>query len=315
MSSVRALFVGALLAALSGCATSPPVTDWLPAALVKGGADDFRLPGPVGINTIAVTSLDGIEIGGCRATVEQFLPSPANTRTPLIFAHGFFRDVANHRGLARHIASWGVTVYLVGHCPGGWSSGGVAVFANMLRAVADRYAADSVIYGGFSAGGLAARMASADDARAVGYLGLDPVGRGVMAQRASRSTIPLFGLFAPPQGCNAHQSGVGLFRDAPGAIALEVTGTTHCHFETPSDVLCRAACGEPGTTADSETLRQRITGLAAAYVVWRSGGAGVYAGHSRGADMSNTWWRDWWQASPGALREIIPGRLADGVVQ
>ncbi len=305
----RSLSVAALLAALSGCSTSPPVADWFPAAMVRGGIDDFRLPGPVGINAITVTSIDGFEIGGCKATVEEYMPTPPTSNPPLIFAHGFLRDVNNHHGLARHVASWGVPVYLVGHCSGGWSGDGAALFAKLLRAVADRQGVNGVIYGGFSAGGLAARMASVDDPGAVGFLGLDPVDRGGMAKRASASTIPLFGLFAPPQGCNANQSGVGIFRGAPGAIALEVTGTTHCHFETPTNILCRAACGEPGTTSDNETLRQRITGLATAYVVWR---AGAVVGQPRDAPMSNAAARDWWQASPGVLRQIIPARPADG---
>ncbi len=308
MSGARARFVVVLLAVLSGCTTSPPLTDWQPAALATGGTDDFRLPGPVGINAIALASLDGFEFGGCKATVEQFLPMPQKTNTPLIFAHGFLRDVANHRGLARHIASWGVPVYLVGHCAGGWSAGGAAVFAKLLRAVADRQGVNGVIYGGFSAGGLAARMASADDPGAVGFLGLDAVGRGTTANPAAAPVIPLFGLFAPPQGCNANQSGVGMFREVPGAVALEVTGTTHCHFETPTNILCRAACGEPGTTEDKETLRQRITALATAYVVWRSG---ANAGRSPDAEITTAWWR----ASPGVLREIVPRRPAAGAAQ
>jgi hypothetical protein len=143
------------------------------------------------------------------------------------------------------------------------------VLAQFMRQVADFSGAKAVVYGGFSAGGRASRMAALADTRTVGWLGLDPVDR--VQREAGSVAFPMYALLAPAQSCNAQQMGGSLPRASKSGKSLEVVGTTHCHFESPSNLLCHAACGEPGSSERNEALRQRITWLATAFVRWRAG--------------------------------------------
>ena len=77
--------------------------------------------------------------------------------------------------------------------------------------------------------------------------------------------------------------------------SLEVSGSTHCHFEAPTDLLCRAACGEPGNAAQTNALRQRILALATAFVRWRTGLDGDQTALV-------------WQPVDGVFKELIVNR-------
>jgi hypothetical protein len=251
---------------LTGCAATPSIATWPTNAALQEGR---YLQASPALSSVTTTPIADIAEGECVATVELVsLPKASASTTPLIFAHGFLREVARHRDWARHVASWGVPVYLVGLCSGGWERGGANVFAKLLQKTADKSGATKVIYGGFSAGGGASRIATIQDARAVGYLGLDPVSRAVST---AATTFPMFALFAPSSKCNANQVGVNMFRQAADAIYLEIENSTHCHFESPSNILCLAACGEPTSIAGSHLLRDRIAGFSVAYLRWRAG--------------------------------------------
>ena len=260
-----------LLLLLAGCATPPTIATWSQDQGLQG---ERYLQPSAQLSSVFITLVTDIAEGECVATVELVslanvnANANANSTTPLIFAHGFLREVARHRDWARHIASWGVPVYLVGLCPGGWERGGVNVFAKLLQKTADKSGAAQVIYGGFSAGGGASRHAALQDKRSVGYLGLDPVSRAIPN---APTTYPMFALFAPSSKCNANQVGANMFRDAIDAVLLEIENSTHCHFESPTNILCLAACGEPTSAADSQLLRDRIAGFSVAYLRWRAG--------------------------------------------
>jgi len=280
---------------LGGCASAPPIAPWS----ARAGADELQKPGPSPVRDEVLS--ESIKIGGddCRGVVERYQPAVARLQPsiPLIFAHGFLRDVANHRDFARHLASCGVSVYLVGHCSSGWSKsradiagGGAGLLAAMMRQVADASGAQRVVYGGFSAGGRASRMAAFADTRTVGWLGLDPVDQ--IAAGGPPVSFPMYALFAPAQGCNAQQLGRTLTRSSAAGKAFEVSGTTHCHFEAPTDILCRAACGEPGTAAQNNMLRQRILALATAFVRWR-------------AELDGDQAALVWQAYDGVFKELV----------
>jgi hypothetical protein len=284
---LRTAFGLMLALGLAACSSVPPLQAWQPepptsvATASPDTAAQLAEPGPWRVVQADVSQAVGAAVPGCEAVVERYMPegnAPA-AATPLVFAHGFLRDVANHREHARHLASWGVPVYLVGHCSGGWGravegvpGGGAGVLARFMRQVADFSGAKAVVYGGFSAGGRASRSAALADPRTMGWLGLDPVDRLSAAQReAGPVPFPMYALFAPPASCNAQQLGRGLTAASAQGRALEVVGTTHCHFEAPSNLLCHAACGEPGPAARNAELRRRITTLATAFVRWRAG--------------------------------------------
>jgi hypothetical protein len=139
-----------LLLLLVGCAAPPTIATWPQDTALQ---DERYLQPSAQLSSVTISPIADIAEGECVATVEFVsLPNTAAATTPLIFAHGFLREVARHRDWARHIASWGVPVYLVGLCPGGWERGGVNVFAKLLQKTADKSGATQVIYGGFSAG-------------------------------------------------------------------------------------------------------------------------------------------------------------------
>ena len=292
VAAVTAVFA---LTALSGCASAPALAElppWPQTETALAG------PGPWQVQEADVSAEVGAVRDDCRAVVERYTPqgpAPA-AATPLVFAHGFLRDVAQHRDHARHIAGWGVPVYLVGHCSGGWTrpaadvpGGGAGVLGAFMRQVADFSGAQAVVYGGFSAGGRAARMAAMADPRTVGWLGLDPVDR--LPREPGSVAFPMHALFAPAHSCNAQQVGRAVTQASAAGRSLEVAGSTHCHFESPSNFLCAAACGEPGDAARNAELRRRITTLATAFVRWR---AGLDAQAPEAL----------WQEVPGALRAV-----------
>ncbi len=274
---------------LTGCTTVPPLTPWRNPAV-----PDFRQTGPIAPEDISVTSVAEIAVDGCVAEVELHAPAASTATAALVFAHGFLHEIRHHRELAQHLARWGVPTYLVGLCRGGWLRGGVPVFAKLMRAVAAQSRYQHVIYGGFSAGGSAAYLAALDDSRTVGLLGLDPVGHGI-PNAARRADFPAYGLFGPANVCNAQQSGRSLFGAGPIDVVREIDGATHCHFESPTDMLCRVACGEPGDTVHLREIRSRIYALATAYLRWRAG-------------LEDTAPDGWWNPTDGVVSQ--PGPLS-----
>lgn len=276
---------------LAGCASLPP----LPAWPTPSGEPDLRQSDRASHYPVDVFRIYGIAEGTCEAEVELHAPRTIRTDAVVVFAHGFLHSIHQHQELAQHFAAWGVPTYLVGLCPSGWTRGGAPVLAKLMRATADRSGKRQIIYGGFSAGGSAAYMAASNDQNAVGLLGLDPVGHGLLAT-LRRASFPALGLFGPSNLCNAEQSGRSLFNPAAGDILREIAGTTHCHFESQTDWLCRVPCGEPGSTEQLRELRGRIYGLATAYVRWR-------------ASLDTRPPEPWLQPMEGILRE--PERLAD----
>jgi hypothetical protein len=268
------IVVAALIVLLNGCATAPTIVAWNESTATT--EEKFTKLGAISLTNISVTPITGIRDGECEAKVELIAPGDVSLLsqvTPLIFAHGFLREIDRHRDWAKHMASWGVPVYLVGLCAGGWNQNATSVFARLLNKTADASGAKAVIYGGFSAGGGASRRAALQDARTVGYLGLDPVARisPDVSTTKNTATFPMFGLFASAAKCNAEQVGLSIFRDQQNVVALEIASTTHCHFEAPSNVLCHAACGEPTRGEDSQALRDRIAALSVGYLRWRAG--------------------------------------------
>ncbi len=269
---------------LAGCATAPPLAPWRDQAV-----PDFRQTGPIAPEDISVAQVANIAVDGCVADVELHEPAGATATAALVFAHGFLHEIRQHRELAQHLAGWGIPTYLVGLCRGGWLRGGVPVFARLMRAVADQSKRKQVIYGGFSAGGSAAYLAALDDPRTVGLLGLDPVGHGT-PNAARRAAFPAYGLFGPANFCNAQQSGRSLFGAGPEDVVRELAFATHCHFESPTDTLCRLPCGEPGDGEYRQEQHRRIYALATAFARWR-------------ADLDPEPPTIWWQNFNGVLTQ------------
>lgn len=192
-------------------------------------------------------------------------------RPIVVLAHGFMRRLANIRGWAEHFVSHGVTTVVVSFCNSSWLSGNhdrngedlIAVVDAVLEGGPNR----SVVYGGFSSGGLAALLAAQADERTIAYLGLDAVDSAGLAASALGIEVPLLFLFGEPSACNADGNMVAARPGGPAEIALRIPFATHCDFENPYDAGCESLCGANLPREAAEEIRTNIKALATAWIV------------------------------------------------
>lgn len=186
-------------------------------------------------------------------------------RGAAILSHGFTRSRTTLAGHAQALAAAGVLAITPDlPCTFDFRCNGRALTAlvAMLRAGGQ----DSplgppvprVMLVGFSAGGLSSLLA-AEAPGVVGYVGLDPFDRvmpddaerlGLAAARRLRTEALL--LRAPPSRCNAEAVAAPWASTLPRLWRDElIAGASHCDFESPSDWMCRLACG------DTDPVRQQ----------------------------------------------------------
>ncbi len=229
----------ALAAAIAGCAgldrghaDGPDARGAAPGlGYVAGDQSITVVRGPIQSNT------------GCPIDTIRFEPRHPRTAIPIILAPGFLRDRRHLTKLARALADHGIPVETLNLCNSRpWNGRPVRNALDMI-AVGRRLGARQVVYGGFSAGALAALIAGRLDPHTRGVLTLDLVdhaGLGVgMARALDR---PLFGLAGDPGACNAYNNGLKVFAASPGARVARVPGAGHCDFESPTDWLCQSVC-------------------------------------------------------------------------
>ncbi len=279
-----ALAAALLLASCAGIVTVPE-TDLPEAAprLARPGAQAWR---------VAPGRLEGAH--GCSLAYETYRPAQPRTEVMVLLAHGFLRDLASMRGWAAHWASHGVPVTVVS-----------LRHASLTDARHDRNGEDlvrlaralhpgPVLYAGFSAGGLAAFLASAADPRAAGCLALDAAdaigadaGDGLARSRREELTVPALFLLGEPSACNAHGNILAAIPDRPDVAVLRVRHATHCRFENPTDALCEGRCGSVRPPQAGERIAAAIRALATAWVLERTGalpGAGETVRAGRGVE-------------------------------
>jgi pimeloyl-ACP methyl ester carboxylesterase len=211
---------------------------------------------------------------GCEVRYEVHLPADWDGGVTVVLAHGFLRDLRTMRGWAAHLSSHGVATAVVSLCNSTPFAGRHDRNAIDLRALADllQPADGTVLYAGFSAGGLAALLAAADDPRTVAYLGLDAVDSGGLASRSTGLAAPALFLLAEAGACNAEGNMVPVAEAIAAARIVRIPDATHCHFEDPYATLCERLCGriEPREAADA--IRATIRSLATAWVLDHSDG-------------------------------------------
>lgn len=209
---------------------------------------------------------------GCTVNYTQFLPDTYQGEVVVILAHGFFRNQKTQKQLAEHLASWGLNVVTVDFCNSKpWNGHHDKNGADMVL-VANALNAQSVIYSGFSAGGLAAIIASSLDTRTKAYLGLDMVDnfdKGIAA--APQVAAPVFGLVAESSMCNAKNNGLQAYNKIEQANLYQISGARHCDFEYPFDKKCSLACGKTKAPYAREDVQSTILGLTTALLLWQSG--------------------------------------------
>ena len=209
---------------------------------------------------------------GCDIPYRVFEPTgPAATDATVLLAHGFLRDLESMSGWARHWGSHGVPTVVMSLCNGGLLDGAQAAEAEDLVALADELDLGPRLYAGFSSGGLVAWLAAAQDQRAGGWLGLDPVDAdGLAASAPLRPELRALALLAPPASCNAGNNMLPVLA-AAAVHTLGLQAAAHCHFEYPPQPDCDALCGRVDPPAQAELSRATVRALATAEVLRQAG--------------------------------------------
>lgn len=213
-------------------------------------------------------------VDGHRVTLDLY-PAAGPLRGAAILSHGFTRSRRTMSGHAQALADAGVLA-LTPDLPCTFdfrcNARALAALVASLRA-GGTYGVpvDRVVLVGFSAGGLSSLLA-ADTPGVVGFVGLDPFDRAMSGEverlglaAASRLRTDVLLLRAPPSRCNADAAA------APWGNALPllwrdelIADASHCDFESPTDWVCRLACGD----ADPARQQQVRQGLLDAVARW-----------------------------------------------
>lgn len=216
---------------------------------------------PVVPNTIELT------LAGRSVAVDVYPAVRAGdaVRGAAILSHGFTRSRTTLGGHAEALAAAGV-VGLTPDLPFTFdfqrNAQGLAELVAWVRAgrATGGEPVDRVVLVGFSAGALSSLLAATAPG-VVGYVGLDAFDRvtgdsALGLDFAPRMSTPAVLLRAPASRCNAQSVSAPWARALPALVSDRVIdGASHCDFESPTDWMCRWACGEPDTARQALVRR------------------------------------------------------------
>jgi dienelactone hydrolase len=237
------------------------------AQVLLAGMAAEAAPGP---RTLTLT------LAGRSVAIDVYRPA-GPSRGAVVLSHGFTRSRTTLGGHAAALAAAGVLA-LTPDLPYTFdfqrNAQGLAELVAMLRGAASEGGTPPataapretdptalggpvgrVVLVGFSAGALSSLLAAGTPG-VVGYVGLDafdrletrPEGSGTqglgMAHAPTLRTEALL-LRAPPSRCNAQGVSAPWGAALPRLLAdTVIEGATHCDFESPTDWMCRLACGD-----------------------------------------------------------------------
>lgn len=231
-----------LALALTGCAGLRP------AATGQRPATAAPLPPAVRLHIGQIPS-----DAGCLLTYSRYQPMQPTTDTLVIIGPGFLRSRHRMSDLARALAGVGVPTATLDFCTPRPGAGSHVQNGRAMLTLARHLEAPTVIYAGFSAGGLAALLAARMDTRGRGVLTLDLVdSQGLGAAAARHLRVPLLGLQGEPTNCNAQDNARAIFAASPLARMQRLPGTGHCDFESPTDRWCLWFCTSPPPPAHDQ---------------------------------------------------------------
>jgi len=215
------------------------------------------------------------ELDGHRVTLDVY-PAAGPLRGAAILSHGFTRSRRTLAGHAQALADVGVlavTPDLPCTFDFRCNARALAALVGALRAGGTFGAPmDKVMLVGFSAGGLSSLLA-ADTPRVVGLVGLDPFDRTMSGETerlgfaaAGRLRTEALLLRAPPSRCNAEAVAAPWGTVLPALWRDDlIAGASHCDFESPTDWMCRLACGDTHP-ARQQQVRQGLLDAAARWL-------------------------------------------------
>lgn len=203
----------------------------------------ITIPGTGRSEEVTATASSMTGVRGCTVEFEVYKPGQQITDTHVILAHGFRRDLSRMRGWAEHWSAMGIPVVIPSLCNSSWFKGRHDKNAEDLVALRRQLDIDSVLYAGFSAGGLAAYLAALDDPATRAYLGMDSVDSGDLAADSKHHlNAPVLFLVGESSSCNARQNFIQVI-DKWEYEHRFLAGASHCHFEWPHDKRCDWVCG------------------------------------------------------------------------
>ncbi len=219
-----------------------------------------------------VTTTRDVFDASCELPYAAVRPVGVDPFAVAVLAHGFLLDSSSMTGWAEHWASWGVAVAVPDLCHSSIFDSDAALNGSDMAELGEHLAGGlPIVYAGHSAGGLAALLAPANSPHAVAVLGFDPVddilGSGLAA--APDVDIPVAGIYAEDETCNAFGNGLDAFGAAPSHRLLRAVGTDHCDYTNPYESLCDIACANG--TADPEVTVDVLEGLSLAWIAWHTG--------------------------------------------
>ncbi|MFO0636879.1 MAG: hypothetical protein U0168_28955 [Nannocystaceae bacterium] len=265
----------------------------------SGGLDDpgpdLRMVGPH-----PVVHEDGelaLPQSGCTMGYDIVRPGDVDDAPTVVLAHGFQGNRGSMAGWAEHWASWGARVVTPDLCHATVIDADHAQNGADLVVLAQAVAPGPVMYAGYSAGGLAAVLAAAQDGTAIALLGLDMVDAGGLGAAAAAAVVaPAHDVVSESSMCNSSANGVPVFGAMTDSNVVRLFEADHCDFQNPGDALC-SLCAAPNDAHTPEQIRADILGLSTAAVLLRT------ALDPRGA----AWWNpggQWYDAM------IVGGELA-----
>jgi pimeloyl-ACP methyl ester carboxylesterase len=179
----------------------------------------------------------------------------------IVLGHGFSGSKSQHANTGRHLATRGYIVLIPDFNGGSDHARNAQDMRRCLDWMEARHADPaSVFFGqvrldrfgasGYSAGGLSAILAAAQDAR-IGVLSLlDPVdngGQGVTALPGL--AIPVAMTWSEPSSCNANASATTLYGAARGVKrGMRIVGANHTDPQDPASPFAALLCGAANAT-------------------------------------------------------------------
>ena len=224
---------------------------------------------PAAVQTVVHT------LDGHRVALDAYSVA-GSPRGAAILSHGFTRSRRTLAGHAQALADAGVLA-LTPDLPCTFdfrcNARALAALVDLLRRGGTFGGPmDKVMLVGFSAGGLSSLLA-ADTDGVVGFVGLDPFDRtmpdaaeplGLSAASRLRTEVLL--LRAPPSRCNADAAAASWRTVLPALWRDEVVAdASHCDFESPTDWMCRLACGDADPSRQLH-VRERLLEAAARWM-------------------------------------------------
>ena len=206
-----------------------------------------RPPLPAGVNL----KTSRVTLTGKSVAVDIYTPAGVAAAPVVVVAHGFSRDRITMAGWGGLLATNGFVVLVLDQP--GWKDyqrNAKAIVELLAAARAGElfqqpHATARAAVVGFSLGGLATLLATAEATNICCWVGLDPVDQHGDGRRAAANIrVPGVVLRAEPLLMNWKGNARGLAKRLPGAVfTARVCNANHCDPENPTDWLGELVCG------------------------------------------------------------------------